>query len=96
MNRYNLRIGIGGREEWAACSRLDAANLKFVQHLFQTFLPGSGLFGALDPSDVIVLLVSWTGLIVLHQVVLLKCIPDVIRHFVLWPPKPRMNYCMIL
>ncbi len=40
---------------------------KFIQHLFQPFLPGFFSFGVCDPADVIVALIGGSRMVGIHQ-----------------------------
>ncbi len=61
-------------------AHVDAAGSEFFEHLVEAFQLGFGSLGAGYPSDVVVLLVGWSGVVVVYEAVVDECVFDELGH----------------
>ena len=60
---------------------VDAANVKFIQHLGESFLLCLLAFRLVDPTDIVVLLIRGAVPVSLHKAVFIQCVLNKFRHW---------------
>ena len=65
---------------WVVHAHVDAAGSELFEHLVEAFQLGFGSFGACYPTDVVVLLVGWSGVEVVDEAVVGQSVFDELRH----------------
>ena len=61
-------------------AHVDAADSELFEHLVEVFQLGFGSFGACYPTDVVVLLVGWSGVEVVDETVVGQSVIDELRY----------------